>query len=331
MSTLQKTESKNIQTTVSKNRLKEIIRTYTSPNTKRGFNSDVKNFLAWAQVTYLQEIEFTQEVIINYIIQAFEGFPKDIEQILLERGVKRQPGPIKVTTIEKRLRNFGIFLELNGRPNPVKTPEVRMLIRRLRQNFHVGRKKNPITREILDQIIEHKFKPNEKNIRDRAILLFGWGSGGRRSHEICDVKYENFELQPNGNYICTLEKTKTGRNMRVPVGGRAAKAIKDWIAIRGTKPGYMFFQMTCNGELKDRKLTQDGLRNIINKRIAAIGLDPEYYSPISIRSGFITEAGRQNMPVTEVMQMTTHKTMREMMEYYRHGSMNNNVCVNLVG
>lgn len=321
----------SVPNTVSKNRLREIIRTYSSPTTKRNFNCDVKYFMAWSNLTYGPNVEYTKEVIVNFIIQNFEKLPKDIEDALVVGGVKAFYGPLKVTTIEKRIRNFGIFLELNDLPNPVKTPEIRMLIRRLRQNFHTSRKKNPITKDILDQLIKTCEENTYRNIRDKALLLFAWGSGGRRCHEICDVKVENLWLQPNGNYICTLEKTKTGRNFEVPVGGRAAKAVKDWLTILDRKEGPLFVRVEFQDNLGKRKLSLSAILVILHQRLKLAGLDPEYYSPISIRSGFITEAGRQNMPIVDVMQMTTHKTMREMMEYYRHGSINNNACVNLVG
>jgi len=315
----------------SKSRLKEIIRRYTAPQTKRNFNCDVKYFLYWANIAYNSPKNFTKDMIIHFIIQNFEGLNPEIEKKMLESGVKQKPGPLQITTIEKRIRNFGIFLELNDHPNVSKTPQVRMLIRRLRQNFRGYRKKNPITKEILDSMVATCNTNHPRDVRDKAILLFGWGSGGRRAHEICDVKVENFWLQNNGDYICTLEKTKTGFNFKVPVCGRAAKAIKDWIEVLQRKAGPMFVRVEYSLNLSKTRLSKTGLFSMVKHRIKKAGYDPEYFSPTSLRSGFITEAGRQNMPILDVMQMTTHKTMREMMEYYRHGAIKNNVCSKLVG
>jgi len=48
---------------------------------------------------------------------------------------------------------------------------------------------------------------------------------------------------------------------------------------------------------------------IIKKRIALAGHNPAQYGAPSLRSGFITEAGRQGVHMGEVMQLSGHKSL----------------------
>jgi integrase len=44
------------------------------------------------------------------------------------------------------------------------------------------------------------------------------------------------------------------------------------------------------------------------------------FSAHSLRSGFVTEAGRQNVPLGDTMAMTGHSSVSTVMRYFRAGS-----------
>ena len=46
----------------------------------------------------------------------------------------------------------------------------------------------------------------------------------------------------------------------------------------------------------------------------------EDFSAHSLRSGFVTEAGRQNMPLQETMAMTGHRSVETIGGYFRAGA-----------
>ena len=73
--------------------------------------------------------------------------------------------------------------------------------------------------------------------RDRAVILFGWASGGRRRSEISDADLKDLEASGE-NFIYRLPKSKTdqkGKGSTLPINGMASIALKDYPVIFGVK------------------------------------------------------------------------------------------------
>jgi hypothetical protein len=73
-----------------------------------------------------------------------------------------------------------------------------------------------------------------------------------------------------------------------------------------------------------KKLGTEGLsgtavRDIVKARCALAGVG-EDFSADSLRSGFVTEAGRQNMPLQETMAMTGHRGTDTVAGSFRTGA-----------
>jgi integrase len=58
------------------------------------------------------------------------------------------------------------------------------------------------------------------------------------------------------------------------------------------------------------------VRDIVKERCAMAGVEGEF-SAHSLRAGFVTEAGRQNMSLPETMAMTGHQGVATVMGYFR--------------
>ena len=63
-------------------------------------------------------------------------------------------------------------------------------------------------------------------------------------------------------------------------------------------------------------LSAAAVRDIVKERCALAGIEGEF-SAHSLRSGFVTEAGRQNMPLAETMAMTGHQSVASVVGYFR--------------
>jgi integrase len=57
---------------------------------------------------------------------------------------------------------------------------------------------------------------------------------------------------------------------------------------------------------------------VVLQRCQLAGLEGNF-SAHSLRSGFVTEAGRQNVPLGETMAMTGHASIATVMRYFRSG------------
>jgi site-specific recombinase XerD len=61
---------------------------------------------------------------------------------------------------------------------------------------------------------------------------------------------------------------------------------------------------------------------IVKRRAQLAGLS-DTFSAHSLRSGFVTEAGRQNVPIGEAMAMTGHRSTATFLRYFQPGKLSN--------
>lgn len=102
-----------------------------------------------------------------------------------------------------------------------------------------------------------------------------------------------------------------------PVLGSAAEAMAAWLS--GITSGPLFRRINKAGRLGEDALTGTANRDIVKARcvLAGVGAD---FSAHSLRSGFVTEAGRQNMPLQETMAVTGHRSADTVTGYFRTGA-----------
>lgn len=177
-------------------------------------------------------------------------------------------------------------------------------------------------------------KESLRDKRDRALLLFGWGSGGRRRSEIVAADMKDLSPTKDGDFIYKIPRSKTdqeGKGHSVPLKGRVAAALKDWLAATGIIEGKIFRSVKKSNELGSEKssLADNDIWRIVRARLKKAGYNETEYCAHSLRSGFVTEAGRQNKNLGDVMQMTTHRNVGTVMKYYQSGSIINNSASNL--
>jgi len=68
---------------------------------------------------------------------------------------------------------------------------------------------------------------------------------------------------------------------------------------------------------------------IVQRRALLAGLDGDWAAH-SLRSGFVTEAGRQGVPLGEVMAMTEHRSVDTVMSYFEAGALLNSKATMLL-
>jgi len=160
-----------------------------------------------------------------------------------------------------------------------------------------------------------------RGLRDRALLLFAWSSGGRRRSEVTGADMRYLRAVGPKDFIYTLAHSKTNQSgldapeNHKPVTGRAAAALSAWLAAAQIREGPIFRRIRKGGHVAE-PLTPAAVRNIVQQRCALAGVDGDF-SAHSLRSGFVTEAGRQNVPLPDTMALTGHHSVNTVMGYYR--------------
>jgi integrase len=160
-----------------------------------------------------------------------------------------------------------------------------------------------------------------RGLRDRALLLFAWASGGRRRSEEAGADMQFLKRIPEG-FVYTLAHSKTNQagidapENAKPVLGVAAVALENWLLASGIRSGVIFRRTLKGGHLGEA-LSPAAVRDIVKKRCALAGIDGDY-SAHSLRSGFVTEAGRQKVPLADTMSMTGHHSVATVLGYFRN-------------
>jgi len=322
----------------SSSKSSEILNEFTSENSKKAFLGDMMYWKAWLSAVGLNfESKHTSiDILRCFIVQHIEGMDPNVDQKLLEQGLKAKLGTHSLATVKRRIASLSVFLDRMKWENPCREKEIKLLLEKLSKKYKRFNKLQPITKDVLEDMIKTCKSNNKLDVRDKAILFFGWSSGGRRRSEIIEAKYENLTKTSDGEYLYNLNSSKTnqtGEEDIKPIKGRAAKALTDWLELSKITNGYLFrsIRSMSKGEVSKSGLLGDDIRQMIKKRAKLAGYDEKKFSSHSIRRGFVTEGGKQGKPLLDIMKMTSHKNVTTAMRYYDAGNISNNSCANLLG
>ncbi|MCX7178267.1 MAG: AAA family ATPase, partial [Proteobacteria bacterium] len=151
--------------------------------------------------------------------------------------------------------------------------------------------------------------------RDRALLLFGWSSGGRRRSEIAAAEVRDLEWMGADTAIFRMRRSKTGDSGPKPVKDEAAVALREWLAAAKVTEGALFRRLW--GPKVGERLSAHAIAAIVKRRAAQAGL-PGDFAGHSLRRGFVTEAGLNDIPLAQTMAMTGHRdTSKELCAHFQ--------------
>ncbi len=315
-------------------RAQKIIHTPNCENSKLAFERDIKYWRAWFEANNLSfDDGINKEILITFIIQHLEEMPQNVENVLVMTGIKKR-GLHKVSTVERRLAMLSNFLNSNDLENLCYHKDILALLGKLKIKLGSSQPwSKAMTSDILNNVIGTCFD-SIIDVQDRAILLFGFCTGGRRRSEIIDARIENLTRLADGQYIYNLNKSKTnqeGKDDLKPIFGRAALALNQWLEKSGIKQGFIFRTIINNCSVSEKKVSDKYIYSMIKRRSQMAGYNPDDFSAHSLRSGFVTECGKRGKPFGDIMMLTGHKTMRHLMQYYQAGNIQNNSVACLVG
>lgn len=318
----------------------EIVSEGESQNTRNSYKSAMKYWAVWYRMRYNQALTLPLQVpvvlqfIVDHAVRYTStgetiGLPGELDDFLVENKFKAQKGHFSMATLLHRLAVLSKAHKVAfANPNPCKDPRVQELIGKTQKAYAKkgmhSFQRPALTKEPLAQLLE-TCDQSLKGLRDKALILFAWASGGRRRSEVSDAHFDRLIHKPEtGDYLYLLLYSKTNQtgqasaNAYKPVSGMAAQALADWIGASQLNSGHIFRQINKGGAIGG-KLSPVSVNNIIKSRCKLAGLN-EQFSAHSLRSGFVTEAAKQNIPIAETMLMTGHQNINTLMRYYREGN-----------
>ncbi|WP_409286746.1 site-specific integrase [Pseudomonas guariconensis] len=320
----------------------------TAANTARSYKSALSYLSGWLQLRYghvLSDGPLTEDVVVQFIVDHLarpgsDGMkppllPLDIDRGLVKAGVKARLGHLSFNTVTHRLAVLAKWHQLKGWDSPTDLPAVRTLLRQARkaqsrQGIAV-RKKTALVLEGLQAMLA-TCTDGVRGIRDQALLLLAWSGGGRRRSEVVGLKIEDLRRLDPETWLYALGATKTdtaGVRREKPIRGEAARALSAWLEVLSETTGPLFRRVYKSGLVGDHELTAEQVSRIVKRRAALAGLAGDWGGH-SLRSGFVTEAGRQGVPLGDVMALTEHRSVTTVMGYFQAGSLLNSHASDLL-
>jgi integrase len=311
----------------------------TATNTVRSYRTALNYWQAWLHLRYDQVLgdgAIPVPVVVQFIVDhlarpAADGtcqhlLPAEIDRTLCQARVKGKPGPLAFSTVSHRLAVLAKWHKLKHWDNPCAAPAVATLLReagkaQVRQGIRV-RQKTALTREPLQALLA-TCTDGLRGVRDKALLLLAWSGGGRRRSEVVTLRIEDLRRLDEDTWLYALGATKTDTSGEVrekPLRGAAARALDAWLTAAPCASGPIFRRLRKYDQVLGVALTGDAVARMVKRRAKLAGLSGDWAAH-SLRSGFVTEAGRQGVPLGEVMAMTEHRSVNTVMGYFQAGAL----------
>jgi len=329
--------------------IRDILAAGASANTARSYRTALGYWAAWYRGRYANELALPvpEPVVLQFIVDHLprvdaEGtlrweLPTALDAALVAAGAKAALGAWKRSTVEHRLSVLASVHRLKDLPGPSDSPRVRQLLRSARraaaQRGEAPAKKAALTRDPLEAMLATCGDDLEGQ-RDRALLLFGFASGGRRRSEIAGARLEQLQRLGPETWVFQLGRSKTEQAGPTaasaggkPLVGRAAVALEAWLDASGITDGALFRRLW--GARVGPALSPAAVGALIQRRAQRAGLTVNIGGH-SLRAGFVTEAGAQGVPLAEVMALTGHRSVASVIGYHRTGTATDGVAARLL-
>ncbi len=289
-------------------------------NTIRAYRSDFKDFSVFCAKNSLKSLPTDSKIVALYLTY------------LSSKGAK-------ISTLRRRLVSIGVIHKLKGHYLDTKHPiiiENLMGIKRKIGSFQQGKK--PILINQLKSIINviDNEKTNEiKKIRDKTLILIGFGGGFRRT-ELVSIDYNDVEMVPEGVKI-VIRKSKTDQFGEGMVKGLPYFSnqnycpvlhLKKWLELSNIKTGPIFRRFFKSFKLSENRLTDQSVALLLKDYLNTAGIENKNYSGHSLRSGFATVSAESGADERSIMAMTGHKTTQMVRRYIKEANLFKNNALN---
>jgi len=321
----------------------------TPANTLRAYERDLIYVTAWKMARFRSPLDWPESeatalaFILDHARDLNDAEDSDIArqsaEILIKQGLRKSLACPAPSTLDRRIASWLAFHRMKNLTSPFDAPQVkqaRAKARRAAARPPAPKSAHPITRGVLEQLLA-TCRGSRRDCRDRAILMLGWASGGRRRSEITGLMREDVSLKEfdkSGVAWLSLLETKTtakGETPRLILKGRAAQALVHWIEVGEIADGPLFRPISKADRVLKRRLTPDAIYQIVKHRLKRAGLPEGFASPHGSRSGFLTPAALDGAPIQAAIRLSLHRSVAHAQKYYDDVDIAENPAADLLG
>ncbi|RVP37262.1 site-specific integrase [Sinorhizobium meliloti] len=342
--------------------LKHLASEGMGDNTLRALASDLGYLEAWCRLATGDPLPWPapEALLLKFVAHHLwdpvkraedpaHGMPANVEAGLRAERLLRADGPHAPGTVRRRLTSWSILTRWRGLTGAFAAPSLKSALRlavRASARPRQRKSKKAVTVDILAKLLRACAGDRLVDLRDHALLLTAFASGGRRRSEVAALHVEDLTDEepvradpsdktspPLPCLSIRLGRTKTttaDENEHVLLIGRPVAALKTWLAEAQIKDGPVFRRIDQWGNIDRRALTPQSVNLILKARCEQAGLDPALFSAHGLRSGYLTEAANRGIPLPEAMQQSLHKSVTQAASYYNNAERKNGRAARLI-
>ncbi len=324
--------------------LKHLVERGMGDNTLRALTSDLAYLEAWGLAATGQSLPWParEALLLKFVAHHLwdpekrtadpdHGMPAEVADNLRRQGFLKASGPHAPDTVRRRLASWSTLTKWRGLDGAFASPALKSAIRlAVRAVPRQRRRKSAkaVTGDLLAKLLATCATDSLRDLRDRAILMVAFGSGGRRRSEIAGLRVEQLSVEalievPGGSPLPSLAihlgRTKTSDGEQdevVYLTGRPVEALNAWLAAAEIEKGSVFRAIGRWGTVSRRALDPQSINAILKQRAEMAGLEREDFSAHGLRSGYLTEAANRGIPLPEAMEQSRHRSVQQASSYY---------------
>nr|WP_167386734.1 tyrosine-type recombinase/integrase [Aeromonas cavernicola] len=303
-------------------RARRFLRSAKADSTLNAYQADTRIFVFWCQLHGVEPLQASHHHIMNFLADQADGVLAD--WVWLDKaegkGELRHGEPRKPATLVRRLAGIRYAFKQKGiHPMPTEHPDIKEMMRGIvRLGDNHKRKTGALTLEPLAKVLDGIDTHDLAGLRDHTLLLLMFSGALRRSEaariEVSDLDFVGqgirLRLKPSKHQLHETEIALIPGKHYCPV-----LALNNWLKKSRINSGPLFRRMNRWGQITPDPLGPQGI-NLMIKRRTGHSIDYLYVSGHSLRRGFITSAVTAGKPMNKIIEVTRHKDMRTLQEYF---------------
>ncbi|MBX5186296.1 site-specific integrase [Rhizobium sp. NZLR5] len=328
--------------------LRHLVNQGMGDNTLRALTSDLAYLEAWGLAATGQSLPWPapEALLLKFVAHHLwdpekratdpdHGMPAAVDENLREQGFLKSTGPHAPATVRRRLANWSTLTKWRGLDGAFASPALKSAIRlavRAAPRQRLRKSAKAVTSDVLARLLATCATESLRDLRDRAILMVAFASGGRRRSEIASLRREQLTVEPpievrDGPPLPSLAihlgRTKTSKGEQdevVYLTGRPVEALNAWLAAAKIDTGSVFRAIGRWGTVSRRAIDPQSVNAILKQRAEIAGLEPGQFSAHGLRSGYLTEAANRGIPLPEAMEQSRHRSVQQASSYYNNAT-----------
>jgi len=294
-----------LRNVIAVNSQQHYLQQATTPNTRRAYQSAVRQFQAWGGALPADET-----MIVQYLLA--------------------QANRLNPRTLTLHLTALSHWHHYQGFTDPTALPGVRKTLKGIQRTHGTPKRKAKALRleHILILVTYLSQQPGLKALRDSALIQMGY-FGAFRSSELVVLTVEQCQFEPEG-LIIQLPRSKTdqegqGKTKALPYGRLPLcpiTALKQWLEAAEIQAGPIFRGIDRWDRLRPHALYVTSLNPMLKTVGKACGFDfvPELSSH-SLRRGLATGAARAGASFESIKRQGGWRSDSTVREYIEEGQL----------